>query len=75
MLDIVASHVHLKIKYQNFHGDSTTISVNLIRAKRIYPSLQKKQKEGKATTIEINVNSLVEQLKGMRIRPPTKKMS
>lgn len=47
----------------------------LIKAKRIYQVVQQEQKEGEATTMEINVASIVEKLKEMEVWPPTKKMS
>lgn len=58
-LDIVASLIHVKLKYQNFHNDLVTISVDLLGAKRIYKVLQHDQKEGEDKVMEINMAYLV----------------
>lgn len=39
MLDVVASLIHLKLKYHNIQGESTTINAYLERAKWIYRAL------------------------------------
>lgn len=39
-LDIVASPVHLKLKFHNLHGEPVIINVNLEGEKLIYHALQ-----------------------------------
>lgn len=48
VLDVVAFPVHLKLKYHNVHGESSTINVDLHEAKCFYQNLQEDQKEGEA---------------------------
>lgn len=53
------------------HDESVTISIDLLEAKRICQALQQDRKECEATTMEINVASLINQLKEMTIQPLT----
>lgn len=62
------------MKYHNVHNEPFTISADLVETKNIYQSLEQKQKQCEATSMEINVVSLVRKLREMNIRPPTKKI-
>lgn len=55
MLNVVASPMHLKLKYQNLQGEMATIKADIDGKKRIYQALQKDQGEGVA--MDINVAS------------------
>lgn len=68
MQDIMASSVHLKIKYHNLHGEPTIINIYIEGAKIIYQALQRDQGEGIA--MEINMASLSSKLRDMNILPP-----
>lgn len=63
MLDVVASPMHLNIKYHNLHKESSTINVDLEGTERIYQSLQKYQGEGMA--MDISIASFIRQLRQM----------
>lgn len=67
ILEVVASPVHLKLKFQNLHNEPITVNVYLQEAKRIYQLLQ--QDQGEYDAMEINVASLLGQLRGMNIQP------
>lgn len=68
-LDVVASPIQLKLKYHNVHDKSVIININILGEKWIYKALQQHQKEGEAKAMEINVSSLIKQLKDMAIQP------
>lgn len=67
-LNVVASLVHLKLKFHNLHNESVMIKVGLEGAKRIYQELQ--QDWGECKVMEINVSSLAILLKSMNIHHP-----
>lgn len=54
-IDTIASLFHVKLKFHNLHGESITINVDLVEAKRINQALQQDQKEWECITMEINV--------------------
>lgn len=68
MLDVVASIVHLKLKYHNLQGKLTIINTDLEGAKIIFQALLQDQREGEA--MDINVASLTSQLCYMNVRQP-----
>lgn len=55
--DIVASSVHLKLKYHNLQGEPTIINGDLKWGKIIYQVLQQDQRKG--LLMEINMSSLI----------------
>lgn len=67
-LDALTLSTHLKLKHYNLQGDPVTINVNLEGEKRIYQALQRDQGEGKL--MEINMTSIIGQLRSMSIYPP-----
>lgn len=48
-LDVVASPVHLYLKFHNLHDERVSINADLEGAKRIYQALQQNKGESKAT--------------------------
>lgn len=66
-LDVMASLVHLKLKFCNFPGEQFTINVDLEGEKRIYKALYQDYREGRA--MEINVATLTRQLRSRNIQP------
>lgn len=59
---IVASLVHLKLKYHNVYNEPITKNTDLFGKKRIYKALQHDQNEGEGKALEINVSSLFKKL-------------
>lgn len=51
------------MKYRSIHDEPTTISVDLIGGKSNYQTLQQDQNKGEDIPMEINVASLIKQLK------------
>lgn len=70
-LDAVASLVHLKLKFNNLHGEPITINSDLEGVKRIYQEVYKDQ--GKCKVREINITSLVSQLRSTNVQPPARR--
>ena len=68
MLDVIASLVHLKLKYHNLQGEPTRIYAYLEVAKRIYEAIQKDQ--GESMALELKVISIIWKLNRMRTHPP-----
>lgn len=70
MMDVMASPIHLKLKYHNFHNEPITIYGDLSGARRIHKDLQRDQNgKDNEKVMEINMASLTKQLKEMKIKP------
>lgn len=64
-LDVIASQVHLKLKFHNLHGEKIIVNVDLEGEKRIYQALE--QDQGESNTMEVDVASITNQLRSMNI--------
>lgn len=67
-LDIVASSVHLKLKYHKLHGELVVLLADLEATRKIHNTLQ--QDQGENSAMEINMTSLEGKLQNLNIRTP-----
>lgn len=66
-LDVVASLIHIKLKFHSLYNELAIVNTDLKGGKKIYQALQQDQIDNKA--MEINVAYLTGQLGSMNIRP------
>lgn len=65
MLEIVASHVHLRRKYHNLHGEPAVSHFDLETDKKIHHALLRDL--GGGTTMEINMAFLIWELRSLNL--------
>lgn len=71
-LEIMASHVHINMKYQNVYEEFVTICDNLFSTRRIHKALKRNQDtmvvgKEKENTLEVNIAYLSKHLDVMEV--------